>query len=109
MISKDLFKQYMNTKYVDKLRVEDISSISVHKVRYTKFQITSDSIYYDLCLKQGFIILDMVIPVFNGYKKVPNGHWRFLSGRKSFRFNLESYNNWIVEMRDKKLDFVLSI
>jgi hypothetical protein len=106
MINKDMFKQYMNTKYVDTLRVDDIISISVHKVTYTKSQIDSDSGYYDLCLKQGFVILDMVIPVFNGYKKSGNGRWYLFKDKNSFRFNLESYNDWIVEMRDNKLELM---
>jgi hypothetical protein len=109
-IDKDKFKIYMNEKYVDRIRVDDIKSITVGKVKYHKDQFSKDSVYHDVIDKNGFIELLMIKPTWSGWKAIPyRSHWMYRDMRDSNRFNLHSYQKWLVDVRDKKLESILEL
>lgn len=125
-IDKDKFKTYLNTKFVDKIRVDDIKNITINKMMYHRDQLSKDSIYYDVIKKNGFVELLMIKPIWSGWKLVTDytnsavpippqyvskfaGTWGYRDNRTSNRFNFDSYQKWLIEVRDKKLESILEL
>ncbi len=110
-IDKDKFKTYINEKYVESIRVDDIESITIKSVRY--YDLSEDSIYNDVIKRDGFVDLLMIKPIWSGWKLVIGptarfaGTWAYLNSRSGNRFNLETYQKWLVDVRDRKLESIL--
>lgn len=123
IINKDKLKEYINNKYVESIHVDEIKSISIDNVRFYKGQVSKDHKYYEVVEKNGFIELVMIHPIWSGWKvktasEIPNigigtstkedliGTWVYRDNRSRNRFNLESYQDWLIDTRDKKLESI---
>ncbi len=115
-IDKNKFKEYINGKYPDTIRIVDIKNISIREVIYNKDQVEFGSIYYDRVQRDGFIKLDMIVPICSYWKLVSDpktitssnsymlGTWKLYGHRNSRQYLLNSYLDWLIDTRDKKLD-----
>ncbi len=115
IIDKNKFKDYVNQKYSESIHINEIKSISIKNVRYHKDQVSKDSKYLEVVEKNGFVELVMIKPIWNGWKIVDNvkeftntkhliGTWAYRENITSNRYNLEAYQEWLIEVRDKKLE-----
>jgi hypothetical protein len=115
IIDKNKFKEYVNKKYSESIHINEIKSISINNMKYHKDQLSKDTKYHEVVEKNGFVELVMIKPIWNGWKIVTKeftasntkhliGTWAYRENITSNRFNLESYQEWLIEVRDKKLE-----
>ena len=77
-------------------------------------KLSKDSKYHEVVDKNGFVELVMIRPIWSGWKVVNEnntrkeliGTWAYRDNRTSNRFSLESYQEWLVEVRNKKLESI---
>ena len=111
-INKDKFKEYINNKYPESIHISEIKSISINNMKYYKDQLSKDSKYLEVVEKNGFVELVMIKPIWSGWKVVNKNNtrkelidtWAYRDNRTSNRFNLESYQQWLIDIRDNKLE-----
>lgn len=117
-IEKDILKIYLNEKYISHKKVDDIKSISICEERYYEDMVSKESIYYPIIENNGFIDLLMIKPIWSGWSLVGHrglssskytGTWEYRDARSNYRFVLDSYQKWLIEFRDRKLNKILSI
>ena len=114
IIDKDKFKEYINDKFSESIHISEINSISINNMRYYKDQVPKDSKYHEVVEKNGFVELVMIRPIWSGWKVVNEnntrkeliGTWAYRDNRTSNRFILEAYQEWLVEVRNKKLESI---
>ena len=117
IIDKDKFKEYINTKYSDVLHINDIESTSLINMRYYKDQIPKGSKYSEYVQKNGSVKLLMIKSTWSGWKVVnekfcTSTRWKEFIGTWSYRdnrlnrFNLDDYQQWLIDVRDKKLESI---
>lgn len=118
IIDKDKFKEYINSKYSESIHMNDIESISINNMKYHKDQLSKDSKYHEVVDKNGFVDLVMIRPIWSGWKVVNEkfctsskrkeliGTWGYRDNRTNNRYSLESYQQWLIDRRDKKLESI---
>ena len=119
IVDKDKFKEYINDKHSESIHINEIKSISINNMKYYKDQVPKDSKYHEVVEKNGFVELVMIKPIWSGWKVVNDinssfnltrkeliGTWAYRDNRTSNRFSLESYQEWLVEVRNKKLESI---
>lgn len=119
IVDKDKFKEYINDKLSESIHINEIKSISINNMKYHKDQLSKDSKYHEVVDKNGFVELVMIRPIWSGWKVVNEnntrkeliGTWAYRDNRTIFatpknRFSLESYQEWLVEVRNKKLESI---
>ena len=135
IIDKDKFKEYINDKHSESIHINEIKSISINNMKYHKDQLSKDSKYliipafslgrtqeivfvldklHEVVDKNGFVELVMIRPIWSGWKVVNEnntrkeliGTWAYRDNRTSNRFSLESYQECLVEVRNKKLESI---
>ena len=135
IVDKDKFKEYINDKHSESIHINEIKSISINNMKYHKDQLSKDSKYliipafslgrtqeivfvldklHEVVDKNGFVELVMIRPIWSGWKVVNEnntrkeliGTWAYRDNRTSNRFSLESYQEWLVEVRNKKLESI---
>lgn len=114
IIDKDKFKEYINTKYEDQYHVNEIESIKINKMRYFKDQVDVTSRYNDVVERYGSVEVLMVKVEWLGWKVVsqkstshrPEFAGTFAYSNRTNRFNLEVYQEWLIDTRDKKLESI---
>jgi hypothetical protein len=123
IINKDKLKEYINNKYAESIHINEIKSISIDNVRFYKDQVSKDFKYYEVVEKNGFVELVMIHPIWSGWKvktasEIPTigigtstkeeliGTWAYRDNRSHHRFTLESYQDWLIDTRDKKLESI---
>lgn len=114
VIDRDKFKEYINNKYPDSFHVNDIVRMEFYKTRYYKDQLHKDSDYHEMVDRNGFVELTMIKPTWSGWKIVPDritdkqyvGTWAYRDSRTSNRFNVDGYQEWLIDVRDKKLESI---
>jgi hypothetical protein len=118
-IDKEKFKEYVNTKRVDDIRICHIHSIALNQMRYHKGQLPKDSMYADILDTVGYVDLIMVKPIWDGWKFIDGrmggtitqftNTWAYRVNRSNNRFNLDNYKKWLIEERDSKIQTLLSV
>lgn len=111
-VNKDKFKEYINNKYSESIHISEIKSISINNMKYYKDQLSKDFKYHEVVEKNGFVELVMIKPIWSGWKVVNEnntrkeliGTWAYIDNRTSNRFSLESYQQWLMDIRDSKLE-----
>ena len=119
IIDKNKFKEYINDKLSESIHINEIKSISINNMKYHKDQLSKDSKYHEVVGKNGFVELVMIKPIWSGWKVVNDinssfnlarkefiGTWAYRDNRTSNRFSLEAYQEWLVDVRDKKLESI---
>ena len=123
IINKDKLKEYINNKYAESIHINEIKSISIDNVRFYKGQVSKDFKYYEVVEKNGFVELVMIHPIWSGWKvktasEIPTigigtstkeeliGTWAYRDNRSGHRFTLKSYQDWLIDTRDKKLESI---
>ena len=123
IVDKDKFKEYINDKHSESIHINEIKSISINNMKYYKDQVPKDSKYHEVVEKNGFVELVMIRPIWSGWKVVNEnntrkeligtwayrdniGTWAYRDNRTSNRFSLESYQECLVEVRNKKLESI---
>ena len=119
IIDKNKFKEYINDKHSESIHINEIKSISINNMKYYKDQVPKDSKYHEVVEKNGFVELVMIKPIWSGWKVVNDinssynlarkefiGTWAYRDNRTSNRFSLEAYQEWLVEVRNKKLESI---
>lgn len=114
IIDKDKFKEYINDKHSESIHINEIKSISINNMKYHKDQLPKDSKYHEVVEKNGFVELVMIRPIWSGWKVVNEnntrkeliGTWAYRDNRTSNRFSLEAYQEWLVEVRNMKLESI---
>ena len=84
-----MLKEYINTEFADVYNLIDIKSIAI----YTK-------------VFGGNIIADIIQIEWVGWWSNYNGTWIYSDNRTN-QFNLDLYKEWLVDIRDKKLEELL--
>jgi hypothetical protein len=114
IIDKNKFKEYINDKHRESIHINEIKSISINNMKYHKDQLSKDSKYHEVVEKNGFVDLVMIKPIWSGWKVVNEnntrkeliGTWAYRDNRTNNRFSLEAYQEWLVDVRDKKLESI---
>ena len=114
IIDKNKFKEYINDKLSESIHINEIKSISINNMKYHKDQLSKDSKYHEVVEKNGFVDLVMIKPIWSGWKVVNEnntrkeliGTWAYRDNRTNNRFSLEAYQEWLVDVRDKKLESI---
>ena len=121
IVDKDKFKEYINDKHSESIHINEINSISINNMKYYKDQVPNNhdhckwlSKYHEDVEKNGFVEVVMIKPIWAGWKVVNEnntrkeliGTWAYRDNRTSNRFSLESYQQWLIDTRDKKLESI---
>jgi hypothetical protein len=114
IIDKNKFKEYINDKHRESIHINEIKSISINNMKYHKDQLSKDSKYHEVVETNGFVELVMIKPRWSGWKVVNEnntrkeliGTWAYRDNRTNNRFSLEAYQEWLVDVRDKKLESI---
>ncbi len=93
----ELLKEYINTKYSLSYRVEVINSSNIEKFYYQKKSSLNNNVEKNE--EKEFWIVN-----WSGWRINHGGeNWIYRNNMKSLRFNYESFQEWICQMREKKL------
>jgi len=118
IIDKDKFKEYINDRFHESIHMTEIHSISINNMKYYKDQVPKDSKYHEVVEKNGFVEVIMIKPKWSGWKVVNEkfctsskrkeliGTWAYRDSRTNHRYGLEAYQEWLVDVRDKKLESI---
>ena len=117
IIDKDKFKKYLNDYYGDSYRVNDIFNVEVRLSKYQLSQIPESSRYYEKAKEKGHISIYMVETKWSGWilRDTSNlvfrqdYHDKYFTqvSKMNHKFNLENYQSWIIESRNKKIEGIL--
>ena len=117
MIDKDKLKEYINSRYSDEYHINDIDLINLNKMRYYRTQVDVNSRYNGILNKDGSVEVIMIRIGWSGWKIVSakstthkpefTGTWAYHPNRTN-RFGLEGYQEWLIDVRDKKLEELFS-
>jgi len=108
IIDKDKLKEYIHTKYGHKYRVVEIHTISIRKVTFYWDEINQDSRYYLTAKKNRSVQIDMIKIEWSGcINEYYNLNTWIYSDKRTNQFNLDLYKEWLVDIRDKKLEELL--
>ncbi len=96
-IDKESLKEYINNRYKREYIVHTIKSTIIKKVRYNKDSVEPNSKYFETALRYGNVHIDMIVVEWSG-----NSDGIFSNDRYNL-FTLDGYQEWLIEVRDKKL------
>jgi hypothetical protein len=105
-INKTKLIEYINTKYCDKYQVRNIHQINIVEIRHYKEDFLPSSRYYQIVEKLGNIKLLMIKINWTGYKNFNKPTKCRKAGRWTNRFNLEIYQEWLIDVRNDKLELI---
>ena len=117
IIDKDKFKEYINDKFHESIHITEIHSISIKNMNHYK-AVPKDSKYHEDVEKNGFFEVIMIRPIWSGWKVMNEkfctsskrkeliGTWAYKDSRTNHRYELEAYQKWLVDVRDKKLESI---
>lgn len=125
IINKDKLKEYINNKYDESIHINEIKYISIDNVRFYKGQdgAMRPLGHCEVVEKNEFVELVMIHPIWSGWKvktasEIPTigigtstkeeliGTWAYRDNRSGHRFTLKSYQDWLIDTRDKKLESI---
>lgn len=118
MINKNQLIEYINQKYENNKHITEIFSYKIENRKFHKSQISEYSRYYERYCekadKDGFVFVLMINISCRGWymKTKENTAFKELIGtyqlRNSYQIiNLDSYNEWLADHRNNKIDNIL--
>lgn len=96
-IDFDLLKEYINTKHTVRYRVEVVLSARLETINYSLHSTLNNSTK-EIGQKFFWVI------IWSGWRVNYGGQdWVYKNNMRSLRFNYESFQEWVIETREKKL------